>query len=142
MAKKNTNTSVEMMELIAELKALRAEVAELKGERKSAGRPAKAKGKAQPKADLVPFTKHDGTVRMGTPKQVAAWTAYAERASKPHRTKDELAKMSEGFKFTKAMDAFIKANPSCSKKDFNEKFGCKGMTKQMLADRKAELKIR
>ena len=107
------------------------------------GKPVKkATGKAQPKAEKVAFTKHDGTVIYGTAKQVAAWKAYSERASKPHRTKEELSKMSEGFKFTKAMDAYIKANPSCSKKDFNEKFGFKGMTKQMLSDRKVELKVR
>lgn len=102
----------------------------------------KATGNAQPKAEKVAFTKHDGTVIYGTAKQVAAWKAYSERASKPHRTKEELGKMSEGFKFTKAMDSYIKANPSCSKKDFNEKFGFKGMTKQMLSDRKVELKVR
>lgn len=102
----------------------------------------KATGNAQPKAEKVAFTKHDGTVIYGTAKQVAAWKAYSERASKPHRTKEELGKMSESFKFTKAMDSYIKANPSCSKKDFNEKFGFKGMTKQMLSDRKVELKVR
>lgn len=133
MAKKVMFTQEQVEEIVA--LAVAKALAEQKPVKKSTG-------KAQPKAEKVAFTKHDGTVIYGTAKQVAAWKAYSERASKPHRTKEELGKMSEGFKFTKAMDAYIKANPSCSKKDFNEKFGFKGMTKQMLSDRKVELKVR
>lgn len=101
----------------------------------------RATGNAQPKAEKVAFTNSKGETKMVSKAQAAAWEKWSNGKANSH-TREELAEMSEGFKFTKAMDAYIKANPSCSKKDFNEKFGFKGMTKKMLHDRKLALNVR
>lgn len=137
MAKKNTYTQAQVEEIVA--KAVAAALTQA-GVGKAAK---KATGKTQPKAEKVEFVNSKGETKLVSKAQADAWRGFAERkAAAPKRTKEELAQMSASFKFTKAMDAFIKANPSCSQKQFKEKFGNLGMTKQMLHDRKVELKVR
>lgn len=94
--KKNTNTNkaqatqtqqaqapayVTMDALEVMLKALKNDIVnELKGS--SVGETPKAQPVAQPKADKdgkVAFTKKDGTVVYGTPKQVAQWERWSNR---------------------------------------------------------------
>lgn len=107
MAKKNNNTITLTQEQLNA--AIATAVAQALA---SAGKkPAKSTAKAQPKADLVPFTKHDGTVRMGTPKQVAAWTKWQNREFKPlDEVKAEYEAKRAAYKPSKALKDAIKAN--------------------------------
>lgn len=90
--KKNTNTTnkaqganttayVTREELNDLFVSLKADIAQmLKGS--SVGETPKAQPKPQPKADKdgkVAFTKKDGTVVYGTPKQVAQWERWSNR---------------------------------------------------------------
>lgn len=84
--------------------------------------PAKGKkptgAKAQPKAELVEFIKHDGTKVMCTPKQAAAWSKWRDREYKPlDEVKAEWDKKHKAFKPSKELIAALKANPVMTRKE-------------------------
>lgn len=90
-----------------------------------------------------PFPKKDGTIAYAkSQKQLDAWKAYAERAERrEHKTPEELQAYTDAFKWTKALDKAIKANPSITCKQIHE-LGGKGCTKPMLKERKVALGVR
>jgi len=89
------------------------------------------------------FEKADGTIAYAKSQaQFNAWKAYAERSSKRVRkTAEELQAYTDAFKWTKALDKAIKANPSITCKQIHE-LGGKGCTKPMLKERKVALGVR
>ena len=98
----------------------------------------KAKAKAQPKADKVPFTKHDGTVIYGTQKQVDAWTAYANRTYlTPEERQERLAQWQtkrEGYKPSKKLiEAIKKDRASVTRKVACEQYGFVGTKDDLKA---------
>lgn len=109
----------------------------LKGVEKSK----KATGrKAQPKAEKVAFTKHDGTVIYGTQKQVDAWTKWANREFKPlDEVKAEFEENRKAYKPSKALIEAIKRDrASVTRKVAKEQYGFIG-TKDDLKALKAEV---
>ena len=96
--------------------------------------------KAQPKAEKVEFTKHDGTTVMCTPKQAAAWEKWRGREFKPlDEVKAEWEAKHKAFKPSKALKDALKANPVMTRKEA-AKLGFVG-TKDELKALKNELKV-
>ena len=87
---------------------------------------------------LVDFTKHNGEVIKCTEAQAKAWNNYRNRE---HLTLDEVKAISFNGKFTKAMDKWLIANPTCTCKDFKAQFSdARGCTKDQLKTHKAQLR--
>jgi hypothetical protein len=94
-------------------------------------------GKGKPAVEKVPYTKADGSTVMATPAQVAAWDKWKSRE---HLTLDEVKEVKFSG-FTPEMDAWIKAHPICSRKEFKEQFKASGITKEQLRERRDALGV-
>lgn len=90
----------------------------------------------QPKAEKVDFVKANGETVKATPAQAAAWEAYRNRE---HKTLDEVKALKP--EITDEGRAYVKANPSCTRKDAAA-HGCKNITKDGLKALKRELGVR
>ena len=125
----------EMAEIRKVQAAQGADIEALKNE-KSASTKGSKKG-AAPK--MVEFTKANGEVVMCTEAQAKAWSAWKSRE---HKTLDEVKAMAKP-EIPAEVRAYVKANPSCSKKIVDAQFPTlKGMTKAQLSDLKVELGVR
>lgn len=102
-------------------------------------KPAAGTGSAapQPKAEKVEFQKRNGDVIMVTPKQAAAMEAWRSNGS--GKTLDEVKALKP--EITEAGRAYVKANPSCTRKEAAAN-GCKNITKDGLKALKRELGVR
>ena len=129
--KKTTFTEAQVQELIAKAVA-----------QALASQPT-ATGTGKGKAKDVPFTKHDGTVIMGTQAQVDAWKksqdSYADRIAKRDENLKVWADKRASYKPSQALEKAIKADrASITHKIAKEKFGFVG-TKEDLKALKARL---
>lgn len=82
--------------------------------------------------ELVEFTKKDGTTKMVSAKQAKVW----EDARKRSEEYQAVPK-----KITKAGKAYVKAHPSCTRKEAAAN-GCPHITKDELKALKVELGVR
>lgn len=90
------------------------------------------------KAKNVPFTKHDGTVIMGTQAQVDAWKksqeGYADRIAKRDANLQAFETKREAYKPSKALKDAIKADrASITRKVAKEKYGFVGTKEDLKA---------
>lgn len=92
-------------------------------------------------AELVEFTKKDGTTVTVSAKQAAAWEAYRDRAQ--NRMSLEELKAIPAPKLTKQVKDWVKTHPSCSAKEVKAQFASmKGLRREQLAALKVELGLR
>ena len=97
---------------------------------------AETQPKAEKKAEKVDFVKANGETVKATPAQAKAWEAYRNRE---HKTLDEVKALKP--EITDEGRAYVKANPSCTRKDAAA-HGCKNITKDGLKALKRELGVR
>lgn len=99
------------------------------------------KKSAPAKAELVEFTKKDGTTVTVSAKQAAAWEAYRDRAAS-RMSLDEVKAVPMPT-ITKQVKTWVKANPSCSAKQVKAQFpSMRGLQREQLAALKKELGVR
>ena len=93
------------------------------------------RGNAQPKAELVNFTKKDGTVVQCTQAQADAWEAYRSRSHKSFdKVKAEFTKARVAYKPSQALIKAIKADrASITRKVAKEKYGFVGTKDDLKA---------
>lgn len=129
MAKKNTNTVTLTQEELSSI------IAQAVAQALAQEKPKKSTGKAQPKAEKVAFTKHDGSVIYGTPKQVAAWTKWQNREFKPlDEVKAEYEAKRSAYKPSKALKDAIKSNRAAiTRKVAVEQYGFVGTKDDLKA---------
>ena len=129
--KKNTFTEAQVQELIA--RAVKEALASAPTQT----------GTGKGKAKNVAFTKHDGTVVMGTQAQVDAWTkyrdGYADRVASKEANLKVWADKRASYKPSQALVKAIKADrASITHKIAKEQYGFVG-TKEDLKALKASL---
>lgn len=143
MAKNITLTQAQLDTLVKN--AVADALAQVSTTKSSKGRKAPTSTKSNNTTTKTPskkvkFVKKNGEVLMVTPKQKANMERYRDRGSN-RKTPEELQAITDAFKWTKALDNAIKANPGISTREIHE-LGGKGCTKQMLKARKVELGVR
>lgn len=129
-------TSVFTPEQIAQFTP--AQLQALMGFKASSRKPAQTKEKS---AVFMKYNKQTGKRDIAvpcTPEQKIAWEKFTSRS---YVSKEELQAITDAFTWTPALDAAIVANPAISAKQIHA-LGGKGCTREMLAQRKVELKVR
>ena len=92
----------------------------------------KSKTKNAPKKELVEFVKKDGTTKMVSAKQAKVWEDARTRS-------EEYQSVPKAI--TQAGKAYVKAHPSCTRKEAAAN-GCPHITKDELKALKVELGVR